>query len=61
MKLKIQVLRRFRNKYSKKIHAVGDVVEVSPNRYSEIEKALPGYVAIIEGEGHGPEEIETEE
>lgn len=46
--IKIRVIKRFRNKYSKRIHEVGDILRVSPTRFAEIKKLLPGYVKLEE-------------
>jgi hypothetical protein len=34
--LKVKVLRTFRNKYSKKIHKKGDILDISKKRFEEI-------------------------
>ena len=34
--MKVKVLKRFRNKYSKKIHEKGDVLDITKKRFEEI-------------------------
>lgn len=59
--VKALVLRRFRNKYSKKIHEPGDILKVSPSRLKEIQEALPGYVDPLEEKSQALGDVETQE
>ena len=40
--MKIRVLRRFRDKYTKKIYEKGDIIEVDNERYEEINSTAHG-------------------
>lgn len=45
-KIKAVVVKKFRNKYSKSIHKVGDVLDLSPDRLAEINSA--GHGVLVE-------------
>ncbi len=45
-KVKVRVLRTFRNKYSKSLHKAGDLLTISPKRMEEINSA--GYGRLVE-------------
>ena len=40
--MKVRVLRRFRDKYTKKIYGIGEIIEVSHERYEEINSTAYG-------------------
>jgi len=40
--LKVKVLKTFRNKYSKKIHKKGDILDISEKRFKEINSTKYG-------------------
>ena len=47
--MKVKVLRPFRNKYSKKIHKKGEVLNISKKRYEEIVKSPhKGLIEVVE-------------
>jgi len=51
-KVKVRVLRTFRNKYSKSLHKAGDLLTISPSRMEEINSTQYGQlVKPVEGEG----------
>lgn len=41
-KIKVEVIREFRNKYSKSLHKRGDLLTISKNRLREINSAGHG-------------------
>lgn len=45
-KVKVRVLRQFRNKYSKSLHKAGDLLTISPKRMEEINSA--GHGRLVE-------------
>lgn len=45
-KIKVKVLRKFRNKYSKSLHEPGDLLVISPRRMEEINSA--GFGQLVE-------------
>jgi hypothetical protein len=45
-KIKVKVLRTFRNKYSKSLHKRGDLLTISEKRMQEINSA--GYGKLVE-------------
>ena len=40
--MKVRVLRRFRDKYTKKIYGIGEIIEVTNERYEEINSTAHG-------------------
>lgn len=36
--MKVKVLKRFRDKHTREIHSVGDILEITKKRYNEILK-----------------------
>ena len=44
--MKAKALRTFRNKYSKKLHKEGEVIEISEKRFNEINSA--GFGTLVE-------------
>ena len=53
-KVKVRVLRTFRNKYSKSLHRAGDLLIISPKRMEEINTAGHGkLVELVEDEEPG--------
>ena len=40
--MKVKVVRRFRDKYTKKIYGIGEIIEVSHERYEEINSTAYG-------------------
>ena len=40
--MKVKVLRRFKDKYTKKIHKKGEIIEVTDERYEEINSTAHG-------------------
>lgn len=46
-KVKVQVLKAFVDRRSKRVHAVGDVLNITENRLVEIRKVDPGLVQEI--------------
>lgn len=50
--MKVRVIKQFKNKYSKKIHKVGDILDISNNRLKEINSAGHGELVteVIEPE-----------
>lgn len=40
--MKVKVLKRFRNKYSKNIHEANEIIDVSEKRYKEINSTKHG-------------------
>lgn len=53
-KVKVRVLRTFRNKYSKSLHKAGDLLTISPKRLEEINSTRHGQLVEL------VEETETE-
>lgn len=45
-KVKVRVVRTFRNKYSKSLHKAGDLLTISPKRMEEINSA--GHGRLVE-------------
>lgn len=45
-KIKAVVVKKFRNKYSKKVHKAGDILDLSPTRLAEINSA--GHGVLVE-------------
>lgn len=41
-KIKVEVLRPYRNKYTKSLHQAGDFLEVSEKRFGEVNNAGHG-------------------
>jgi len=53
-KITVKVLRTFRNKYSKSLHKVGDLLTISPKRLEEINSTRHGQlVELVEDEESG--------
>lgn len=56
-KVKVRVLRTFRNKYSKSLHKAGDLLSISPKRLEEINSTRHGQlvelVELVEDEESG--------
>lgn len=53
-KVKVRVLRTFRNKYSKSLHKAGDLLTISPKRLEEINSTQYGQlVEPVEDEESG--------
>lgn len=53
-KVKVRVLRTFRNKYSKSLHKAGDLLTISPKRLEEINSTRHGQlVELVEDEESG--------
>lgn len=46
-KVKVQVLKSFIDRRSKRVHAVGDVLNITENRLAEIRKVDPDLVQEI--------------
>ena len=46
-KVKVQVLKAFVDRRAKRVHAVGDVLNITENRLAEIRKVDPGLVQEI--------------
>jgi len=40
--MKVKVVRRFRDKYTKKIYGIGEIIEVTNERYEEINSTAHG-------------------
>jgi hypothetical protein len=40
--MKVKVVKKFRDKYTKKIHEVGEEIEVTKERYEEINSTAHG-------------------
>lgn len=40
--MKVKVLRKFKNKYSKNIHEVGEILDISEKRFKEINSTKHG-------------------
>lgn len=40
--MKVKVVKEFKNKYSKKIHKVGDTLDISDSRFKEINSTKHG-------------------
>ena len=40
--MKVKVIKQFRNKYSKKIHKVGDILDISDKRFKEMNSTKHG-------------------
>lgn len=40
--MKVRVIKQFRNKYSKKRYKVGDILDISENRFNEINSTKHG-------------------
>lgn len=52
--MKVKVLRVFKNKYSKKTHKKGDILEVTKNRFKEINSTEHG--VLVEEISEKPKE-----
>lgn len=55
--MKVKVLKKFRDKYTKRIHKVNDVLEVTEERYKEILQKGK----LVEPVAEKTEEVPTEE
>ena len=42
--MKAKVLRKFRDKYTKALHKAGDIIEISNERYEEINSTSHGFL-----------------
>lgn len=58
-KIKVEVLRTFRNKYSKSLHKAGDLLDISEKRLEEINSA--GYGQLVREVEEPQKEPELEE
>ncbi|MDI9412791.1 MAG: hypothetical protein QM401_04340 [Bacillota bacterium] len=55
-KIKVEVVKRFRNKYSKTVMSPGEVIEITESRFEQINSAGHGeLVRKIEDENTDPE------
>lgn len=57
--MKAEVLKKFKDKHTKKIHHVGDVIEVTQERFDEILET-DSFVKKMDDEEEIPEEKELE-
>lgn len=53
-----KVIRRFQDKYTKEIYSVGDEIEVTEERYGELQQA-GNFVEIIENDELHSKEVES--
>lgn len=47
-RIKVKVMKTFRDKRSKRIHEVGDVLSITESRLAEIKKVDPELVEVAE-------------
>lgn len=54
--MKVKVLKKFKDKETRRIHKVGEVFECSEKRYAEILKADENLIRVLDDEEPGEEE-----
>lgn len=57
--MKVKVLKKFRDKYTKKIYKVDSVIEITKERFEEILKVDKLVEVVAEDPGAEPEAAET--